>query len=227
MNLFLCFGNNNSKGGDCLNSYWIASSINDGKFKQLDKNISCDVCIIGAGMFGLSTAYYLSKKRLNVIVLDKSDIGTKTSGHTTAKITSQHGLIYDYLINSFGKDIAKKYLDANQDAIKNIQEIINAENIECDFETQNNFIYADKQKDLDKIKKEVSAVKSLGLDCQLVNQTKLPFDTLGAIMFLNQAQFHPRKYMLGLCKAIVENNGHIFTNTLVHNIKKEDNFYKK
>ena len=88
-----------------MNSFWIESTIEKGSYDSLAKYISCDVCIIGAGLFGLSTAYYLSKKGLKVIVLDKSAIGTKVSGHTTAKITSQHGLIYDYLINSFGFDI--------------------------------------------------------------------------------------------------------------------------
>ena len=207
-------------------SYWIDSTKDEGNFKTLDTNISCDVCIIGAGMFGLSTAYYLSKKGLNVVVLDKSSIGSKASGYTTAKITSQHGLIYDYLIKFFSRDIAEKYLNANEQAIKNIKNIIDNENIECDYEVQSNFVYANKQEEIDKIKQEVQAVKSLGLDAQFVEHLAVPFENYGSIMFPNQAQFHPRKYMLGLCNSILQNSGQIYTNTTVHDIKKENGYYE-
>ena len=209
-----------------MNSYWIESTISEGNFNSLDKDISCDVCIIGAGLFGLTTAYYLSKKGMNVVVLDKNEIGTKVSGHTTAKVTSQHGLLYDYLISSFGIDFAKKYLYANEDAVKNIKEIVNLENIECDLKIKSNFVYTTKPDDLEKIKKEVDAVNSLGFSAQFTEKTCLPFEVQGAIMFPNQAQFHPRKYMLGLCNSILKNNGQIYTNTLVHDVKKEDDYYK-
>ena len=202
-----------------MNSYWIDSTSNEGMFETLKKDMVCDVCIIGAGMFGLSTAYYLSKKGLKVAIIDKSEIGTKASGHTTAKITSQHGLIYDYLINSFGADIAEKYLNANEEAIKNIKSICDAENISCNFEQQSHFIFANNENELDKIKKEDKALKLLGFNSQFVEHFPLPFKTYGAIMFPNQAQFHPRKYMVGLCNSIVKNSGQIFTNTLVHDIK--------
>lgn len=206
-----------------MNSYWIDSTIKEGMFDTLNNNISCDVCIIGAGMFGLTTAYYLSQKGLNVVILDKSAIGTKVSGHTTAKITSQHGIIYDYLINSFGLDIAKKYLNANEEAIKNIKSIIENEKIECDFKEQSNFVYTTKQDDVEKIEKELSALKLLDFHAQQVNQTQLPFDITSAIMFPNQAKFHPRKYMLGLCNSILKNSSKIYTDTIVYDIKLESN----
>ena len=85
-----------------MNSYWLSSVDNKQNNKQIDNNYIADVCIVGSGITGLSTAYYLAKNGLKVIVIDKAEIGSKASGHTTAKITLQHGLIYDYLINSFG-----------------------------------------------------------------------------------------------------------------------------
>ena len=81
-----------------LSSYWINSTEKQGNFSQIDSDYVADVCIIGAGMCGLSTAYYLSKAGLKVIVVDKNNIGEKVSGNTTAKVTFQHNLIYDYLI---------------------------------------------------------------------------------------------------------------------------------
>lgn len=209
-----------------MNSYWIESTKNDGRFNVLNKDISCDVCIIGAGMFGLTSAYYLSKKGLNVVVLDKTDVGTKVSGHTTAKITSHHGLIYDYLVNSFGIDIAKDYLFANEEAIQNIKGIIDTEKIDCNFETQSNFIYTTMPEEVEKIEQEVHIVNMLGKNSKFVSQTELPFEVQGAIMFPNQAQFHPRKYMLGLCNCILQNKGQIFANTLVNDVKKEDEYYE-
>lgn len=208
-----------------MNSFWIESTKNNGKFSTLTEDISCDVCIIGAGLFGLTTAYYLSKKGLNVIVLDKDEVGKKVSGHTTAKITSQHGLIYDYLIQTFGTDAAKKYLYANEDAIKNIKEIVNVEKIDCDLTSQSSFVYTTKPDDIEKIKAEVQAVNSLEFSAKFAEQTSLPFDISGAIMFPNQAMFHPRKYMLGLCNCIIKNNGHIFINTLVTDVKQDENCY--
>ena len=208
-----------------MNSYWIESTKENGKFNKLDKDISCDVCIIGAGMFGLTTAYYLSKKRLSVVILDKSEIGVKASGHTTAKITSQHGLIYDYLIHDFGINIAKKYLNANEEAIKNIKQIIDEENIECDFEIQSNFIYAAKSKELEKMQREIKALNSLDFEAQFIEHIPVPFENTGGIMFPNQANFHPRKYMLGLCDCILKNNGQIFTNTTVSDVKNIGNLY--
>ena len=87
------------------------------EYKSLDNNYDVDVCVIGAGITGISIAYYLTKNGFKVAVVDKDDIASKASENTTAKITLQHGLIYDYLIDSYGKEFALKYFNANKDAI--------------------------------------------------------------------------------------------------------------
>ena len=143
-----------------MNSYWL-SSIKMKTEKQIDSNYIADVCIIGAGIAGLSTAYYLAKNGLKVIIVDKSGIGKKTSGHTTAKITLQHGLIYDYLINTFGFNYAYDYFKANEQAISNIKNIIDSENLDCDFEFKNNYIYTTNKDDLTKIYNEIKAITSI------------------------------------------------------------------
>lgn len=208
-----------------MKSYWIDTSKNLKELSSLTQNISADICVIGAGMFGLTTAYYLTKKGFNVVIIDKNNIGEKASGYTTAKITSQHGLIYNYLIESFGIDFAKKYLNANQEAINNIKSIIDTENIDCDFEYQDNFIYTNTSVELPKIEKEVTAVNSLNFNAQFVSNIELPIKNLGAIKFPNQAQFNPRKYMLGLAKCILKNKGKIFINTTATNVKQDRNSY--
>lgn len=208
-----------------MNSLWLSENLNSKNFESLDKNISTDVCIIGAGIFGLTCGYYLSKAGLKVTIVDKSDVGRKTTGHTTAKITSQHGLFYTYLVDTYGEQFAKDYLFANEEAIENIKNIIDTENIKCDFEKQSNFVYTTDKLEVDKIKKEVDCVNAIGFPANFVTKTGLPFEIAGGIQFKNQAQFNPIKYINGLCDCIVKNNGKIYTNTTVYDVKKDNDSF--
>jgi len=211
-----------------MNSLWLDFSKDKNNFPVFpNENIKTDVCIVGAGIFGLSCAYYLSHLGFQVTVLEKDGIGEKTTGHTTAKITSQHNLFYDYLISSYVKKFATDYLKANEEAIQNIKNIVDTEKIKCDFEYQNSYVYTTKKAELGKIKKEVKAIESLGFPAEFVTKTGLPFEIEGAICFKNQAQFHPLKYLYGLCKSIFAHNGKIYTNTVVTNVEQsKDNCYK-
>lgn len=208
-----------------MNSLWLTENSNKKKFDNLNKDFSTDVCIIGAGLFGLTCGYYLSKAGLKVAIVDKSDISRKTTGHTTAKITSQHGLFYSYLINTYGKKFAKDYLFANENAITNIKKIIEIENIKCDFENQSNFVYTTNKSEINKIKNEVDCINSLGFPAKFVTKSGLPFEIAGAVQFQNQAQFNPLKYVNGLCNCIIKNNGEIYTNTTVYDVKKNKKLF--
>lgn len=209
-----------------MNSFWLNSNENKNKYKELDKDISADVCIVGAGIFGLTCGYYLTKQGYNVVILEKeAEIASKTTGHTTAKITSQHNLIYKYLIDSFGVSEVKHYLYANQEAIENIYQIIKDENINCNFERQDSYVYTNNADELEKIKLENEAVNSIGFNSEFVTSTPLPFDVLGAIKFPNQAEFNPIKYAYGLANAIIKNSGKIYIDTLVQNIEKDDDIF--
>ena len=208
-----------------MNSLWLDSVKNTYNFDMLSQDIETDICIIGAGILGITCAYYLNKLGYKVVILEKDDLSTKTTAFTTGKITSQHGLFYDYLINSYGKNFAIDYLESNEKAIKNIKSIIDTEKIKCDFEYQNSFVYTTKKSDLSAIKKEVSAVNSLGFDCNFVTKTGLPFEIEGAICFKNQAQFNPLKYVHGLCNKIISNKGKIYTHTTASDIINEQDSY--
>ena len=209
-----------------MDSFWIDSIMNKQEFDKLNKNIETDVCIVGGGIFGISCAYYLSNLGYKVCVLEKYKIAEKTSGHTTAKITSQHGLFYNYLINSYGEKFANNYLTANEEAIKNIKSIIDTEKISCDFEYQNSYVYTTKKSELRSIKKEVSALDKLGFqNCNFVTKIGLPFNIEGAICFKKQAQFNPLKYIFGLTKSITNNDGKIYIDTTVTDIKQNGDEY--
>ena len=177
-----------------MNSLWIETTKDDLKLNELNKNEKTDICVIGAGLFGLTTAYYLSKFGKKVTVIEKGKIGEKVSGNTTGKITSQHGLFYDHLISDYGEDFARKYLEANEKAIENIKKIISEEEINCDFEEKDAYVYTTKQDEIQNIEKEVEAVKKIGKEAEFVTEIKnFPFKIKGAIKFKNQAQFHGRK----------------------------------
>lgn len=209
-----------------MDSFWINSNEKNLNFDNLNDDIETDVCVIGAGIFGLTCAYYLTNLGYKVCVLEKYKIGEKVSGHSTAKITSQHGLFYDYLLNSYGAKFAKDYLDANEEAIQNIRDIINKEKISCDLKTQNSYVYTTSKKELRAIKKEISALEKIGFqNCEFVTKTGLPFEVEGAVCFRNQAQFNPVKYMYGLAKSISSKNGNIYTNTTATDIKNNENLY--
>lgn len=207
------------------NSIWI-HNFEIESFEKLKQDIDVDVCIVGGGLTGISTAYYLSKNGYKVALIEKDRLLSKTSGHTTAKITSQHGLIYKYLMDSQSEEFARNYMKANEEAIKNIEDIINLEKIDCDFERKNAYVYTTKESELQKIKDEVRAVKKLKIvDCELVNKIDINLDIEGAIEFKNQAQFNPMKYARGLIKSILSNGGLIFEDTkFVDYEEKEDEF---
>ena len=208
-----------------MNSLWLCDDFKNKKFESLNNDVFCDVCIIGAGIFGLTCAYYLSKLGFKVIVVDKSDISRKTTGHTTAKITSQHGLFYTYLVDTYGNQFAKDYLFANEEAIENIKNIVNVEHINCDFESQSNFVYTTDISEVDKLKKEVDYINSIGFPANFVTKCGLPFHIAGGVQFKNQAQFNPIKYVNGLCNCIVRNNGQIYTNSTVYDVKKNSDLF--
>lgn len=208
-----------------MNSLWLSENINNKNYDSLNSDITTDVCIIGCGIFGLTCGYYLSKSGLKVSLVDKNDISRRTTGHTTAKITSQHGLFYTYLVNTYGEQFAKDYLYANEEAIENIKNIIDEENINCDFERQSNFVYTTDKTEVHKINKEVACVNALGFPANFVTKTGLPFEIAGAIHFKNQAQFNPIKYVNGLCDCIIKNKGEIYTNTVVYDVKKYNDYF--
>ena len=128
-----------------------------------------------------------------------------------------------YLVDSLGADMAKQYLNANQCAVYNIRDIVKNENIDCDFEKQDSFVYTTDPNEVEKIKLENDVVNELGFKSEFTTKLKLPFPVLGAIKFPNQAQFNPVKYGLVLANKILERGGEIFTNSLVDNVEQKDN----
>lgn len=144
----------------------------------LKNQYETEICIVGGGITGISTAYYLTKKGKKVILLEREELAEKATGNTTAKITSQHGLFYDYLIENNGKDFAKKYYMANQEAIRNIEKIIQEENIECDYEKQSAYVFTQDAKEVEKIRKEIKAIQAIGGEAEFKQEINPKLDNI-------------------------------------------------
>lgn len=207
-----------------MNSLWLNEKAKE-KFPKLEKDLETQVCIIGAGIFGISTAYYLTQKGYNVIILERDKIANKVTGHTTAKITSQHGLIYHYLLNQYGEEFARKYYLANQKSIQEIEKIITQNQIDCDFERQISCVYTTNKSESDKINEELYALKELDIEASKIEEAPLPFEIVSGVEFKNQAQFNPIKYIEGLVKQIIDAKGKIFENTICYDIKRDEDNY--
>lgn len=202
-------------------SYWLDSTEKT-NYNSLSEDLEVDVAIVGGGIAGITSAFLLKRRGLKVAILEVDKIIEGTTARTTAKVTTQHGLFYNKLVYNLGITKAKQYADANQAALSFIKNIIEEKNINCDFSMMPSYVYTEKKGYIENIKKEVLSASNLGIDSFFVKETPLPFEVKGAIRFDNQAQFHPRKYLLELAYEIDGNGSHIFENTKVIDIKSGD-----
>lgn len=178
-----------------MNSIWTESTMLP-HFERLEDSIKTDVLIIGGGIAGILCAYFLQKKGIDYTLVEGRTICSGTTKNTTAKITSQHGLIYDRLLKSEGMEKAKLYLEANQNAVKMYSEL--CKDADCDFEIKTAYVYTLKNRK--KLEMEAKALYRLGFQAQLSETKELPFPTAGAISFEKQAQFHPLKFISKICR---------------------------
>ena len=175
-------------------------------FKVLDGDKKTDVLIIGGGMAGVLCAFEMKNRGVDYILLEAEKIGMGITRNTTAKITSQHGLIYDKIITKFGVEKARKYLETGEWAVKRYKELCTQ--IDCDFEEKTSFVYSLKDKSA--IEKEIRALEKLGFNAVFKEQTPLPFKIAGAVGFEHQAQFNPLKFLYSISKGL-----NIYENTRV------------
>jgi glycine/D-amino acid oxidase-like deaminating enzyme/nitrite reductase/ring-hydroxylating ferredoxin subunit len=201
-------------------SYWIATTP-ESHYPIQTEDVEADVAIIGGGIVGITSALLLKEAGLSVAVVEAGRILHGVSGQTTAKITSQHHLIYDRLISHFGKEQALQYAESNQAAIGKIASLVKSHSIDCDFLRKPAYVYAGSRGSVENIHREAEAAQSLGIPASFEENLPLPFETHGAVRFSNQAQFHPRKYLCALSRQIPGNGCHIFENTRALEIEGE------
>lgn len=203
------------------NSLW-RDSYKDIHYPQLQHDQTADVVVVGAGITGLTSAYLLKRAGLKVIVLDKDTVGGGTTGRTTGKVTAQHNLIYDRLIQSRGKDVAQMYADANQAALEKVQQIIDEEKIECDWKRDDNYVYTTDSSQAKTFQDEAAAAQSLGLPAEFMTSSPLPFEIAAAVKFSNQAKFNAQKYLLGVAAAVHGDDSYVYQHSNVIGIHDGD-----
>ncbi len=170
-----------------------SDGLGPGHGSPLRDDITTEVAIIGAGLAGILTAYLLQEQGISVAVLECREAGTGITKNTTAKITSQHGLLYHKLMSYKGEERAREYASANQQAIDLYEEIIQKHQIDCDFVRLPNYIYSTENEF--PVWQEYAAAKKLGLPAEFTKETTLPFQVKAAVKFGNQAQFHPLRFL--------------------------------
>jgi len=200
--------------------YWIHSTTKD-PYPTLKKDITVDVAIIGGGIVGITSAYLLKENGLKVAIIEGNELCHGTTGYTTAKITSQHGLIYNKLKTNMGEERAQQYAASNEYAISFIEDTIKKENIACDFHRLPAYIYTLDPSYRDKLEQEAKIALSLGIKASFLEEIPSFFPVLGALCFENQAEFHPVKYLLALTKKISGDNSYIFEHSRAVEVQEE------
>lgn len=180
-----------------MDSLW-TQTVKLPRFEALTTDIKTDVLIIGGGMAGILCAYQLARAGVDYILVEADQLCGGITKDTTAKITSQHGLIYDKLIRRFGTEKAGLYLEANQRALEQYRAL--CREIDCDFVEQDSFVY--ELDDRRKIDKELAALDKLGFAAESAAKLPLPFAVSGAARFVRQAQFHPLKFAAAIAKGL-------------------------
>lgn len=167
-------------------------------FAPLTQDTKTDVLIVGGGLAGLLCAYALQEAGADYLLIEADTICSGVTRNTTAKLTSQHGLIYDKLTRQFGPDTARAYYDANEAALARYRKL--AEHIDCDFEEKPAYVYSTDSRE--KLAREFAALRRIGAQAAFVSRLPLPVKTAGAIRFDHQAQFHPRKFAAGIAQGL-------------------------
>lgn len=176
-------------------------------FPRLTGGLDIDVAVIGGGIAGVCSAWEIARTGRSVAVLEANRLLSGVTGHTTAKLTSQHTLIYDRIRSSLGGQAARLYAQAQQDALRHVRDTVSELAIDCDLETRPAYTYSG---DLVEIQAEVAAAAEAGLPAAFVTETGLPFPVRAAIRVEDQAQFHPLRYLHALTNDLLHRGGQIF-----------------
>lgn len=197
-------------------SRWIEDMPLEKKYPSLEGDIKVDVAVIGGGIVGIVTAYYLSKAGRSVALLEKDTLASGETGNTTAFLTEVFDFYLYEIKRRFGKKIAKKTWEAGRLAIDEIERISRDEKIECEFKRVPVYIYAADKKDFETLKKEYELASELGLlHVHISDKNDLPFKNAGYMKVEKQGKFHPRKFLIPLAKKAQESGAQIFEETKV------------
>ncbi|MGW8990994.1 FAD-dependent oxidoreductase [Streptomyces zhihengii] len=195
-------------------SYWMLSTP-ETSFPPLRGTTTTDVVVVGAGIAGLSTAWELARAGRSVVVLEADRVAAGVTGHTTAKVSALHSLVYQNLARKQGRDAARLYAAAQHDAVERLASVVEELAIDCDLERAAAYTYGTDPASRPDIEAEARAAADAGLPAEYVTTTELPFAKAGAVRLSDQLQFHPRKYLLALVRELTARGVRVFENSRV------------
>jgi glycine/D-amino acid oxidase-like deaminating enzyme/nitrite reductase/ring-hydroxylating ferredoxin subunit len=194
-------------------SYWNATAGDGPAFPTLAGDMEVDVAIIGGGIVGVTAARFLKDRGQKVALVEARRVGRQVTGRSTAKMSSQHGILYQTLVGKFGEDKARLYAEAQEWGISKISELASEHGIDADIEPKPAFVYTLDEARVEDLEKEVEVAGRLGLPASLTRDTGLPFEVRQAMRWDGQAQFHPTKYVAGLAATLPGDGCHVFENS--------------
>lgn len=206
------------------NAYWISKNASNTKKQVLNKDLKTNVVIIGAGLTGLSCAYYASEEIQDMIILEADAICYGASGRNTGKLSAQHGCLYHTLCEKYDIISAKHYYQANMDALQSIKEIIKKHQIECEFKHANSWLITSDETLKAQLQDEWQTYIDLKIPA-IYEDKHLPYNAIAGIAMKNQAQFDPYAYGLGLAKIVKERNIPIYENSNVFSMENTNDTY--
>lgn len=189
-------------------------------YQALEENIEADVVVVGGGIAGITSAYLLANEGIRVVLLEANQLLHGTTGHTTAKITAQHDLIYDEFLNHFGKEKAQQYYQANTEALQFIKQTVEKASISCSFSEEDAYLYATTPEYARKLTNEMRAYQQLGIHGEFVNSLPLDLTIKAGILMRNQAQFDPVAYLKPLVEKFVEMGGQVYERTVAIDVQQ-------
>lgn len=191
-------------------SVWLHPESAMAGFDRLEGEVEADVAVLGGGIVGITTALMLQEDGQSVVLLEADRLGAGVSGHTTAKISSQHGLKYSSLRSKYGTDAARTYGQANQVALEWMARRVEQHDIDCDFRRRPAFAYVPAGESTRDVEEEAEAAAEAGLPASLVESAPLPYPIAAAVRFDDQAEFHVRKYLGALVEQFIAAGGRAF-----------------
>ena len=195
-------------------SYWIATSEAEAR-PPLSGDAEVDVVVVGGGITGLTAAVLAARGGARVMLLEARRLAMGTTGNTTAKVTTLHGVVYSELEQRLGLQVARDYADLNRLGLEQIRALAGELAIDCDLTKMDAVTYTEQPERRRDIEREVEIARSLGLPASYTDTVSLPYSVAAAIRFTDQALFHPRRYVLGLAAAVEAAGGTVHEGTRV------------
>lgn len=201
-------------------SVWLATADRP-TYPRLDRDLDVDVAVVGGGITGLTTALLLQARGAEVAVVEADRVGARTTGRTTGKLSSQHGLHHHQLRSQAGEDVARTYAEANQAAIATIERLAGECGDDCDLTRAPSYLWTLDPDRVQDLRDEDEAARGLGLPSTFTTDTDLPFEVAGAVRFDDQAHFHATRYTSALARTFASRGGTIVEGTRAMGVEED------